>query len=120
MRIFAALAPALQLMGLKAGEMYRDSVINQVFDELMATPPEPGYSKQAVDSRNELLEIVRTDIITSKGRSKEAKEVTIPYDLLPGALAVMAEVRSNACMHQHAPFRGGILTNTHIAPSWLP
>lgn len=36
-----------ELLGLKSGEIYKDSIINQAYDELMLSPVEPGYSQQA-------------------------------------------------------------------------
>jgi hypothetical protein len=84
----------LQLLGLKAGESFKDSIVNQAYDQLILSQLEPGYSQTTVSSRAELLDIARGDIITSKGRSKDRHDsITIPYDLLPGALALLAEVR---------------------------
>lgn len=81
-----------QLLGLKAGGLHKDSIINQAYDELTMAPVEPGYSQETLSCRAELLDIVRRDIITSKGRDYDMREVNIPNDLLPGALALMAEV----------------------------
>jgi hypothetical protein len=89
---------SMQLLGLRAGELHKDSTINQTYDELMMAPVEPGYSQQTISGRAELLEIVRRDIITSKGKIADKREVNIPYDLIPGALALMAEVRPCAWM----------------------
>ena len=83
---------AYQLLGIKAGETLKDSDINSTYEMMLARPLEQGYSKATIEGRAELLEIARGDILSNKGRSKERKDITIPLDLLPGALAVLAEV----------------------------
>lgn len=85
-----------QLLGLNAGQTYKDSTVNQMYDELMSTPLEPGYSQQTVTARADLLSSVLSDIICSKGKKMD-KEVVLPYELIPGALAIMAEVRAVEC-----------------------
>ncbi|KXZ56735.1 hypothetical protein GPECTOR_1g662 [Gonium pectorale] len=42
--------------------------------------------------RLEVLDYVRREIINSKGRARESRELSLPLDLLPGALALMTEV----------------------------
>ncbi|KAJ9508750.1 hypothetical protein QJQ45_028060 [Haematococcus lacustris] len=81
-----------QLLGLEPNKDHKDSDVNQVYDELILSLTEQGYSEQTATSRAELLEIVRRDVITSKGRASSRSEVSIPLDLVPGALALMAEV----------------------------
>lgn len=83
---------SLQLLGLKAGQSYKDSTINQMYDELMSTPMEAGYSQQTVTARCDLLASTLSDIICNKGK-KMGREVILPYELIPGALAILAEVR---------------------------
>lgn len=81
----------MQLLGLNAGQTYKDSIINQRYDELISSPMEAGYSQQTVDARGELLCSVHSTIICSKGKKMD-KEVVLPYELIPGALAILAEV----------------------------
>lgn len=45
------------------------------------------------DTRLEVLDYVRGELISSKGRSTNHRDVAVPTDLLPGALALMTEVR---------------------------
>jgi len=52
---------------------------------------EAGYSQQTVTARGDLLSSVLSDIICNKGK-KMGKEVVLPYELIPGALAILAEV----------------------------
>jgi hypothetical protein len=53
-----------------------------------------------LDSRAELLEIAKADIIGSKSQSvaERLHAITVPYHLVPGALAVLVEVGA-ACVH---------------------
>ena len=46
--------------------------------------------------------MVRREIISSKGRTKEQIELVLPADLMPGALAIMTEVgaRPPAQLHR--------------------
>ncbi|KAF5834803.1 hypothetical protein DUNSADRAFT_8387 [Dunaliella salina] len=81
----------IELLGLNAGQTYKDSTINQRYDDLISTPMEAGYSQQTVDARGELLSSVLSDIICSKGKKME-KDLVLPFRLIPGALAILAEV----------------------------
>lgn len=105
----------LQLLGLQSGQIHKDSVVNKAYDELLTTPLEPGYSAQIATGRAEVLEIVRTVLITSKNKplDKREKDVLIPYDLLPGALALLAEVRTmSACRFMTCLSRETLLDTT--------
>eukprot|EP00195_Chlamydomonas_chlamydogama_P009511 CAMPEP_0202892288 /NCGR_PEP_ID=MMETSP1392-20130828/2032_1 /ASSEMBLY_ACC=CAM_ASM_000868 /TAXON_ID=225041 /ORGANISM="Chlamydomonas chlamydogama, Strain SAG 11-48b" /LENGTH=766 /DNA_ID=CAMNT_0049576185 /DNA_START=50 /DNA_END=2350 /DNA_ORIENTATION=+ len=84
-----------QLLGLKPGETYQISSITKAYDDLIETPTEPGYSQATVEGRAELLDIARSEIIAGKSQGPDRPYVTIPYDLVPGALAVLAEVGQN-------------------------
>lgn len=79
------------MLGLTAGQSYKDSTVNQMYDELISSPMEAGYSQQTVTARGDLLSSVLSDIICNKGK-KMGKEVVLPYELIPGALAILAEV----------------------------
>ncbi len=41
----------------------------------------------------EVLDYARRDVINNKGRVRDYNDLDIPIDLLPGAIALMAEVR---------------------------
>lgn len=74
--------------------------MNQAYDELVALPVEAGYSQQVAVGRAELLDLMRTAVITRKGKTLDAAErqAIIPYDLLPACLALLAEVcHGSAC-----------------------
>lgn len=76
---------------------YSDSDINSAFDELARSEVEPGYSTYALESRQELLDIARHDLIANKssrgaGGQPRPRELSIPADLASGVLALLAEV----------------------------
>ena len=86
--------PATQLLGLDPSQQYKDSSINQAYDGLVKGPVEPGYSAATLAARLDVLELARTVMITSKARRDLAPDsVIVPHELLPGALALLAEVR---------------------------
>lgn len=67
--------------------------MNQKFDQLMALPLDPGYSQQTIQGRMELLERARAQVFTSKGKTRaENPEVVIQFAMVPGTLALMAQV----------------------------
>ncbi|MEW5301949.1 MAG: hypothetical protein WDW36_004772 [Sanguina aurantia] len=85
-------------LGLRAGVFYSDSDINSAFDELARSEVEPGYSTYALQSRQELLDIARHDLIANKssrggaGGQPRPRELSIPADLASGVLALLVEV----------------------------
>ncbi|GFR41033.1 hypothetical protein Agub_g1466 [Astrephomene gubernaculifera] len=81
-----------ELLGLRKNEVPKDSDLNSVYEQLVDAPVEAGYSETAVSGRLEVLDYVRRDLISSKGRAKESRELNLPTDLLPGAVALMTEV----------------------------
>ncbi|GIL99472.1 hypothetical protein Vretimale_4628 [Volvox reticuliferus] len=44
------------------------------------------------DRRLEVLDFVRRDLISSKGRARDSRQLNLPLELLPGALVLMTEV----------------------------
>lgn len=63
---------------------------------LQASSMLEGYSQATRDSRAELLDVAKADVIGSKSQSVAERQhsITVPYHLVPGALAVLVEVRS--------------------------
>lgn len=77
--------------------IYSDADINSAFDELARSEVEPGYSTYALESRQELLDIARHDLIANKssrgaGGQPRPRELSVPADLASGVLALLAEV----------------------------
>ncbi|PNH12420.1 Protein ACCUMULATION AND REPLICATION OF CHLOROPLASTS 6, chloroplastic [Tetrabaena socialis] len=81
-----------ELLGLRRNEVLKDSELNAIYEQLAGTGVETGYSADALDARMEVLDFVRGEIISNKGRSREARELSVPVELLPGVLALMSEV----------------------------
>ena len=69
---------------------------------LQASDMLEGYSQATLDSRAELLDVAKADVIGSKSQSIAERQhsITVPYHLVPGALAVLVEVRTCACRSQ--------------------
>jgi hypothetical protein len=84
-----------QLLGFKAGSVPKNNEVSLAYEELAAGCSIEGFSQATLDSRKELLDIVKADIIGSKsmGAADRLQTVSIPYHLVPGALVVLAEVR---------------------------
>lgn len=81
--------------------VYSDSDINNAYDELTKSEVENGYSSYALESRQELLDIARHDLIMNKSSrgvsgqdgSPRPRELSVPADLASGVLALLAQVR---------------------------
>ncbi|GIL42969.1 hypothetical protein Vafri_788 [Volvox africanus] len=81
-----------ELLGLRKNEVVKDSDLNTVYEQLVGAAIETGYSENAINSRLEVLDFVRRDLISSKGRARDSRQLNLPVELLPGALALMTEV----------------------------
>ncbi|GLC51096.1 hypothetical protein PLESTB_000465500 [Pleodorina starrii] len=81
-----------ELLGLRKNEVVKDSQLNTVYEQLVGATMETGYSENAANFRLEVLDFVRRDLISSKGRARDSRELSLPVELLPGALALMTEV----------------------------
>ncbi len=86
-----------QLLGLRGRDSYLDPQILAAYESLAAEPIEEGFSQRASDGRMLLLEEVFQDLRRSKGRgSIQSKGIDVEWNLLPGALALLQEVRPTA------------------------
>ncbi|GIL72987.1 hypothetical protein Vretifemale_3235 [Volvox reticuliferus] len=81
-----------ELLGLRKNEVVKDSELNTVYEQLVGAAAEAGYSENTVNSRLEVLDFVRRDLISSKGRARDSRQLNLPLELLPGALVLMTEV----------------------------
>ncbi|EFJ52144.1 hypothetical protein VOLCADRAFT_103165 [Volvox carteri f. nagariensis] len=81
-----------ELLGLRKDELVKDSELNTVYEQLVGAGMEAAYSESAVNGRLEVLDFVRHDLITNKGRTRDSRQLDLPLELLPGALALMTEV----------------------------
>lgn len=101
-----------QLLGFAAGAEPKDSDVNAAFDDISSTVPVSGYSDTTAYGRNELLRMAKRLILDSKARRTSTtaaplQETTLPLDMVPAALALLAEVRLKHCLctrageHEH-------------------
>ncbi|GAX79734.1 hypothetical protein CEUSTIGMA_g7175.t1 [Chlamydomonas eustigma] len=86
-----------QLLGFKAGSVPKNNEVSLAYEELAVGCSIEGFSQATMDSREELLDIVKADIIGSKssGAAERLHTMSIPYHLVPGALVVLVEVGYN-------------------------
>jgi hypothetical protein len=89
------LAPRAQLLGFQANATPKDSDVNNAFEEMLTVGMSSGYSQGMLSCRTSLLRLAKTAIFEAKGKSKAAwMEAYVPEELIPIALALLAEVRS--------------------------
>ena len=94
-------SPPHQLLGL-TGTNYKDAAIITAYEELAASPPPPGFSRRAVDGRGVLLREAVQQLRAARGAAARAGAprdalpaavgLAVDVPLLPGALALLAEV----------------------------
>ena len=99
--VFSTLPPPPQLLGL-TGTNYKDAAIITAYEELAASPPPPGFSRRAVDGRGVLLREAVQQLRAARGAAARAGAprdalpaavgLAVDAPLLPGALALLAEV----------------------------
>ncbi|KAG2448300.1 hypothetical protein HYH02_006884 [Chlamydomonas schloesseri] len=83
---------APELLGLPKTAIFKDSELNSIYEELVTTAVQAEYSHVTINARLEVLDYARRDVINNKGRVRDSNDLDIPIDLLPGAIALMAEV----------------------------
>ncbi len=95
--------PMLQLLGFKPGSVPKNNEVSQAYQALLGATGLEGYSQATLDCRQELLGIAKSDIIGIKTGMMTDRQhaVTIPYHLVPGALAVLVEVNMIFYSHSH-------------------
>ena len=87
---------ALQLLGLKGRESYLEPQILAAFEDLASTQVEEGYTTRVQDGKLRLLHQAVDEVRNSKVSAVDS-EVQVQWDDLPGALALLQEVRSSLC-----------------------
>lgn len=81
-----------QLLGLIGRQSYLFCDITGAYDDLLALPAEEGFSKQVLEGRRELLDLVKEAIIFAEGKVQADRAVNIPMSLLPSALVLLTQV----------------------------
>lgn len=85
----------LQLLGLRGRDSYLDPQILAAYEALSASPLEEGFSTRAADGRSYLLQSALEELRRTRGRALpvQGKGIDVEWALLPGALALLQEVR---------------------------
>ena len=89
--------PAAQLLGLRGREQYLDRQVSDAYEELRGLELESGYTPRVAAGRTACLEEARRALQASRGRvTRDAAGVQVAHDALPGALALLQEVRAGS------------------------
>lgn len=103
---------AVQFLGLKGRESYLEPQILAAYEELASTVVEEGYSSRVQDGKLRMLEEAANAVRLQSSTGIDS-EIQVQWDDLPGALALLQEVRislyhpnkpvsmCHACPHVH-------------------
>ena len=99
-------ALAVQFLGLKGRESYLEPQILAAYEELASTVVEEGYSSRVQDGKLRVLEQAADEVRLQSSTGIDS-EIQVQWDDLPGALALLQEVRIGFCTNlpvvmQHA------------------
>lgn len=86
-------ASVLQLLDLHGRATYLLSDISKAHDILLSMPLTDGYSSDVIAGRRELLDYLKEEALLHEGRVQQSKGIDVPIQLLPSALALLAQVR---------------------------
>jgi hypothetical protein len=87
----------LQLLDLHGRDSYLLCDVTKAHDYLWTLPLIQGYSEDVIEGRRELLDSIKERALLQEGRVKQdSKGIDVPVQLLPSALALLAQVR--VCM----------------------
>jgi hypothetical protein len=68
--------------------------VTKAHDYLWTLPLTQGYSEDVIEGRRELLDSIKERALLQEGRVKQdSKGIDVPVQLLPSALALLAQVR---------------------------
>lgn len=83
----------MQFLGLKGRESYLEPQILAAYEELASTVVEEGYSSRVQDGKLRMLEEA-ADAVRLQSSTGVDTEIQVQWDDLPGALALLQEVRT--------------------------
>ena len=85
----------MQLLGLRGREQYLDRQIAVAYGELRGLGLEDGYTPRVGAGRAACLDEARRILQASRGRpARDEPAVQVSHDALPGALALLQQVRT--------------------------
>lgn len=82
----------MQFLGLKGRESYLEPQILAAYEDLASTVVEEGYSSRVQDGKLRMLEQAVDEVRVQSSTGRES-EIQVQWDDLPGALALLQEVR---------------------------
>jgi hypothetical protein len=95
----------LQLLDLHGRDSYLLCDVTKAHDYLWTLPLTQGYSDDVIEGRRELLDNIKERALLQEGRVKQdSRGIDVPVQLLPSALALLAQVRPHV-HHGQAVFR---------------
>lgn len=86
----------MQFLGLKGRESYLEPQILAAYEELASTEVEEGYSSRVQDGKLRMLEQAADEVRLQSSTGTD-NEIQVQWDDLPGALALLQEVRISCC-----------------------
>jgi hypothetical protein len=94
-RMLMSALTATQLLGLRGREQYLDRQVADAHEELRGLDLEDGYTPRVAAGRAACLDEARRALQASRGRpTRDAPAVQVSHDALPGALALLQQVRT--------------------------
>lgn len=84
-----------QLLGLHGRDSFLLCDITKAYDMLRSMPLVDGYSGAVVAGRGQVLEFIKDAALDNEGRVAADKGIDLPTNLLPSALALLAQVRTD-------------------------
>lgn len=92
-------------MDLHGKQSYLLCDITKAYDRLVSMDMLEGYSAQAMDGRVEVLNMLKESALLRDGKVQSDKGLDLPMDLMPSALALLAQVSKQpaACLLYKPP-----------------
>uniref|UniRef100_A0A383WG92 Uncharacterized protein n=1 Tax=Tetradesmus obliquus TaxID=3088 RepID=A0A383WG92_TETOB len=92
-----------ELLDLHGRDSYLLCDVTKAHDYLWTLPLTQGYSEDVVEGRRELLDNIKERALLQEGRVKQdSKGIDVPVQLLPSALALLAQINQNESVYQLA------------------
>ena len=83
----------MQFLGLNGREAYSEPQILAAYEDLVSTIVEEGYSSRVQDGKLRMLDQA-VDEVRNQSSVESNSDVQVQWDDLPGALALLQEVRA--------------------------
>ncbi|KAF6262514.1 hypothetical protein COO60DRAFT_613137 [Scenedesmus sp. NREL 46B-D3] len=92
-----------ELLDLHGRESYLLCDVTKAHASLWALPLTKGYSDDVIEGRRELLDSIKERALLQEGRVKQdSKGIDLPVQLLPSALALLAQINQNDAVYDLA------------------